>query len=184
MLLMIETCKVFKSQVFVSSQSLTRLYALDWIFNRVNPLNPGARPSVVSWSLTCVDDFGVGVVNDGIDYAIQQVSHHDHQSNFRVANPTLPIQLINAGIHVVVAAGNGNEDAGGTTPAHLPGAITVGACTIKNRRAYFSNYGAVVDVFAPGLCITSARAGTANEVSFTFSAHGSTLQHSFLDCHL
>ena len=79
---MIKTCKVFKSQVFVSSQSLTRLYALDLIFNWVNPLTPGAHLSVVSWSLTCVDDFGVGVVNVGIDNAIQQVSHHDHQFNF------------------------------------------------------------------------------------------------------
>ena len=43
---------------------------------------------------------------------------------------------------------------------------------------------AVVNLFAPGLCITSARAGTANEVSFTFSAHCSTLQHFFLDYHL
>lgn len=60
------------------------------------------------------------------------------------------------GIHVIVAAGNSNEDAEQTSPAHVKDAITVGASTISDSRAFFSNYGSVVDIFAPGLNITSA----------------------------
>jgi len=48
------------------------------------------------------------------------------------------MQLINIGVHVVVAAGNGSEDAGRSFLACVSEAITVSACTIENRRADFS----------------------------------------------
>lgn len=41
------------------------------------------------------------------------------------------------------------------SPARAEKAITVGASTIFDERAYFSNYGKCVDVFAPGLNIES-----------------------------
>lgn len=41
------------------------------------------------------------------------------------------------------------------SPARAEKAITVGASTIFDERAYFSNYGECVDVFAPGLNIES-----------------------------
>ncbi|KAJ7205370.1 serine protease [Mycena rebaudengoi] len=70
--------------------------------------------------------------------------------------------LTASGVHVVVAAGNDNADAANTSPARAPSAITVGASTIDDARALFSNFGAVVDVFAPGLGITSAWTGPTN----------------------
>jgi len=94
---------------------------------------------------------------------IQQVSHCIFALPTQI---TLPIQLTNVGIHVVVAAGNQTLDAGDFSPARSPGAITVGACTIANRRADFFNYGAVVDLFAPGDCVTSVRTNTLDEVCF------------------
>lgn len=60
------------------------------------------------------------------------------------------------GVHVAVAAGNANEDAENTSPAREPSAVTVGASTIEDGRAYFSNYGSVVDIFAPGRFVISA----------------------------
>jgi cerevisin len=51
---------------------------------------------------------------------------------------------VNAGVHVVVAAGNDNQDANNQSPARSTYAITVGASTIGDNRAYFSNYGSVV----------------------------------------
>lgn len=63
---------------------------------------------------------------------------------------------INAGITMVVAAGNSNADACGESPARVAGAITVGASTIADQRASFSNRGACVDLFAPGAGIRSA----------------------------
>jgi cerevisin len=41
------------------------------------------------------------------------------------------------------------------SPARAEKAITVGASTIFDERAYFSNFGKCVDVFAPGLNIES-----------------------------
>jgi hypothetical protein len=62
----------------------------------------------------------------------------------------------------VVAAGNGTNndsvavDASNQSPARVSQAITVGATDSFDTRAAFSNFGSVVDVFAPGVGITSA----------------------------
>ena len=60
------------------------------------------------------------------------------------------------GVTVVVAAGNNNRDASDTSPASARGAIVVGASDITNSKAPDSNFGPLVDVFAPGVDITSA----------------------------
>lgn len=63
-------------------------------------------------------------------------------------------QAVNAavdeGLHFAVAAGNDNRDACNYSPAAAENAVTVGASTVGDERAYFSNYGKCVDVFAPG----------------------------------
>jgi subtilisin family serine protease len=61
-----------------------------------------------------------------------------------------------AGLTVVVAAGNSNDDAAYYSPASSPSAITVGAVEGTNTRTWFSNYGSFVDIFAPGDAIISA----------------------------
>ncbi|KAF4562502.1 subtilisin-like serine protease [Pleurotus pulmonarius] len=66
--------------------------------------------------------------------------------------------VTSAGIHV--AAGNSNTDAGNTSPARVPSVITVGAITIADARSSASNYGSVVDVYAPGQNIISAWIGS------------------------
>ncbi|KAG6850935.1 hypothetical protein H0H87_001617, partial [Tephrocybe sp. NHM501043] len=65
------------------------------------------------------------------------------------------LSLTNAGIHTVVSAGNKNTHAGNQSPARAPTAITVGATTIADERWPNSNYGKVVDIFAPGGNIVS-----------------------------
>jgi len=60
------------------------------------------------------------------------------------------------GIVMAVAAGNENADACGVSPASEPTAITVGATEANDARAYYSNYGSCVDIFAPGSAIVSA----------------------------
>lgn len=67
---------------------------------------------------------------------------------------------VEAGIHFAVAAGNENQDACNTSPASADKAITVGASTLSDDRAYFSNWGKCVDVFAPGLNILSTYIGS------------------------
>jgi subtilisin family serine protease len=66
-------------------------------------------------------------------------------------------QLTDAGVHVVVAAGNESQDACNTSPASEPSAITVGATEKKNDDITdFSNFGKCVDIFAPGRDIQGA----------------------------
>lgn len=83
-----------------------------------------------------------------------------------VANMSLggpPSQAVNdavnasiaAGVTYVVAAGNENADACGSTPASVLSAITVGSTTNSDARSSFSNFGTCVDIFAPGSDIKS-----------------------------
>ena len=62
----------------------------------------------------------------------------------------------NAGVVMVVAAGNSNANACNYSPAREPSAITVGATTSSDARASYSNFGSCLDIFAPGSSITSA----------------------------
>ncbi|MBT6843387.1 MAG: S8 family serine peptidase, partial [Candidatus Melainabacteria bacterium] len=65
---------------------------------------------------------------------------------------------VEAGITVVVSAGNGNRDANTQIPAAIPEMITVGASTEHETRASFSNFGTSVDIAAPGGADNPARA--------------------------
>ncbi|PCG85623.1 serine protease [Streptomyces sp. WZ.A104] len=63
---------------------------------------------------------------------------------------------IDSGITYAVAAGNESTNASTKSPARVAEAITVGSTTSSDSRSSFSNYGSVVDLFAPGSSITSA----------------------------
>ncbi|MCH6162609.1 S8 family peptidase [Streptomyces marispadix] len=68
---------------------------------------------------------------------------------------------ISSGVSYAIAAGNGNilglpENACTVSPARVPEAMTVGATDSSDTRASFSNYGSCVDLFAPGVDVTSA----------------------------
>ncbi|MDX2917471.1 MULTISPECIES: S8 family peptidase [Streptomyces] len=64
-------------------------------------------------------------------------------------------KAIAAGITFGVAAGNESSDAGQGSPARVPEAITVASSTEADEQSDFSNYGSVVDIYAPGSDITS-----------------------------
>ncbi|MGW2271029.1 S8 family serine peptidase [Streptomyces yangpuensis] len=54
------------------------------------------------------------------------------------------------GTTVVVAAGNSNADAAGFSPASCNNVINVAASNRAGDRSYYSNYGAIIDIAAPG----------------------------------
>jgi serine protease len=54
------------------------------------------------------------------------------------------------GATVVVSAGNSGADASNYSPASCPGAVTVASTGIYSKRAFYSNYGAPVEIAAPG----------------------------------
>ncbi|KAK5170309.1 proteinase B [Saxophila tyrrhenica] len=72
---------------------------------------------------------------------------------------------VEAGIHFAVAAGNDNADSCNYSPAAAEQAVTVGASTLWDERAYFSNFGKCNDIFAPGLNILSTWKGSKYAVN-------------------
>ncbi|MFC8436364.1 S8 family peptidase [Streptomyces sp. NPDC057253] len=84
---------------------------------------------------------------------------------------------IASGVTYAVAAGNDGLPAGLYSPAGVPQAITVGATDAKDRRAGFSNYGSAVDLFAPGVSITSAGI-TSDTARATYSGTSMAAPHA------
>ncbi|GAX29196.1 hypothetical protein FisN_28Lh025 [Fistulifera solaris] len=104
-------------------------------------------------------------IRAGFDYIIAE----------KRANPTIPMvinlslgtvgvkpeyevainEAVAANIVVVVAAGNNASDSCQNSPSYVKNAITVGATDELDLRANFSNYGACVDLYAPGVSIVS-----------------------------
>jgi subtilisin family serine protease len=75
------------------------------------------------------------------------------------SNATVETAVANSiadGVTYALAAGNSNSDACNFTPARVPQAITLGASDSADVRASFSNWGTCLDLFAPGVSITSA----------------------------
>jgi cerevisin len=80
---------------------------------------------------------------------------------------------VDAGLHFAVAAGNDNADSCNYSPAGAEKAVTVGASTLADERAYFSNFGKCNDIFAPGLNVLSTWIGSkyaTNTISGTSMA--------------
>ena len=84
---------------------------------------------------------------------------------------------------VVVAAGNNNTDASTFSPANCNGVISVAATGRNGSKAYNSNYGATVDVAAPGGSMLSAQTdgivstlntGTKQAVADTYAFYQGT----------
>lgn len=71
--------------------------------------------------------------------------------------------LVDAGLFLAVAAGNEAANAQGSSPASEPSVCTVGATDAEDNIADFSNFGKVVDVFAPGVDIISTIPGGKTE---------------------
>ncbi|UFR07584.1 S8 family peptidase [Streptomyces sp. Go40/10] len=64
-------------------------------------------------------------------------------------------KAIASGVTFAVAAGNESADAGQGSPARVPEAITVASSTKDDAQSDFSDFGKVVDLYAPGSDITS-----------------------------
>lgn len=71
-----------------------------------------------------------------------------------------------AGVVPVVAAGNESQDTENTSPGSAEAAITVGAIDqTTDEIANFSNFGQLVDVFAPGVKVTSVGIKNDNDTN-------------------
>jgi subtilisin family serine protease len=135
----------------------------------------GVAPEVELVPVRVLDCDGAGYTSDVIA-GLNWVAAHHAANALAVANMSLgggysravnaAVQgVIDDGVIVVVAAGNSGADACGASPASAPAALTVGASDQNDRRASFSNYGACVDLFAPGVAIVSADAASSTALA-------------------
>ncbi|HEY0639187.1 MAG TPA: S8 family peptidase [Pseudonocardiaceae bacterium] len=69
---------------------------------------------------------------------------------------TAVANLSRSGVFIAVSAGNSAADACNQSPASEPTAVTVAASAIDDSSASFTNFGRCVDLYAPGVNITSA----------------------------
>lgn len=72
---------------------------------------------------------------------------------------------------LVIAAGNSNTNASNATPANCAGVIAVAAVNRSGGRAFYSNFGAIVDVAAPG---GDTRVSAANGILSTLNSGTTT----------
>ncbi len=128
--------------------------------------NYGVAKSVTLVPVRVIDCDGSGTVSSvvaGLDWILmnRQKSGSPGVVNMSLTGPPSSALdqevkvLLSSGITCVVAAGNSSLDACNFSPARVPGALTVGATTITDERASFSNYGSCIALFAPGVNILS-----------------------------
>ena len=84
---------------------------------------------------------------------------------------------LSAGITFVVAAGNNSADACNFAPGSLTAALIVGNSDSQDRREYSSNFGACLDLWAPGTWIRTAQHYGDNEYRY---ATGTSLSSPFV----
>ncbi|MCZ4611708.1 S8 family peptidase [Streptomyces sp. Lzd4kr] len=83
---------------------------------------------------------------------------------------------IASGVTYAVAAGNSSANASSYSPARVATAITVGATTSSDARAGYSNYGSVLDIFAPGSSIIAGY-NTSDTATATLSGTSMATPH-------
>lgn len=101
------------------------------------------KPAVANLSGAATDANGRGTTAPALDNAVRN--------------------LIARGVTFVAAAANDGQDAGNVSPARVGEGITVGSVDSAGVKAQTSNFGAVVDLFAPGVNIVSAGIGSDSE---------------------
>ena len=157
----------------------------------------GVAPGARLWSVRVLGNDGSGTLSglvSGIDWVTA------HADTIDVANISITCDCIStaidtalsranaAGVTIAVAAGNSSTDAGNFSISNSPAVLTVSALTdyngvsgggapatcrpgVDDQLADYSNFGAVVDLAAPGTCITSTWLGGGyNTISGTSMA--------------
>ncbi len=139
----------------------------------------GVAKQVGLVAVRVLDCDGEGKVSDaiaGVDWVT------GNRSGPSVANMSLgadPSDLLDqavrnsiaSGVTYVISAGNYGDDACNYSPARVGEALTVGATNSSDNRAFFSNVGSCIDLFAPGVAITSAwLSGGTNTIDGTSMA--------------
>ncbi|PHH77872.1 hypothetical protein CDD82_3316 [Ophiocordyceps australis] len=144
----------------------------------------GVAKKTQLYGVKVLDDSGSGSYSGiiaGMDYVVNDAKARNCPKG-SVANMSLgggksqsvnnaAAAVVRSGVFLAVAAGNDNADAANYSPASEPSVCTVGATTSSDQRASFSNFGRVLDIFAPGKDVLSTWiGGGTNTISGTSMA--------------
>jgi subtilisin family serine protease len=139
----------------------------------------GVAKGVSLVGVRVLDDSGSGTTEQvvaGIDWVAQNhsgpsVANMSLGGGVDEALDTAVRGAISSGVTFAIAAGNSSADAADFSPARVQEAITVAASDDADGQAYFSNFGSLVDLYAPGVDITSSwNDGATNTISGTSMA--------------
>lgn len=119
------------------------------------------------WSVRVLNCSGsgtwAGIINAvnwvAANYQAPAVANFSLGGGYSAAVNTAIDNLANAGVFVVAAAGNSSANACNSSPASASRAYTVAASDINDGSAWFTNHGSCVDIYAPGVDITSTVPG-------------------------
>ena len=145
----------------------------------------GVAKGVHLIAVRVLDNSGSGTyaqVIAGVDWVTADHTTHPAVANMSLGGPVdaaLDQAVRNSiahGITYCIAAGNSSADASTQSPADVAEAITVGATDITDAFAYFSNYGSLVAILAPGVDITSSW-NTSNTATNTISGTSMATPH-------
>ncbi|KAI0597288.1 peptidase S8/S53 domain-containing protein [Biscogniauxia sp. FL1348] len=117
----------------------------------------------------------MSTILDGYNWAVNDIISKNRESrsaiNLSLGGPASSTwtravdAAYNSGVISVAAAGNGDQfgnplPVSSQSPASAPNALTVGAIDSRWRPASFTNYGAGVDIMAPGVDVLSSYIGS------------------------
>ena len=133
----------------------------------------GVAKQAQIWIARVLDANGSGSDSDvirGIEWVAQQkqTKGGDWIINMSLGGSDSPAlnratcDAITAGVVVAAAAGNESADADTSSPGRVKQTLCVGAAEIflsSDRQATFSNYGPLLDLYAPGVNVLSAKPG-------------------------
>ena len=89
------------------------------------------------------------------NHTIPAVANMSLGGGFSSALNSAVTNMANSGVFTAVAAGNSNTNACNYSPASASGTLTVAASDTTDTRASFSNFGSCVELYAPGVSVTS-----------------------------
>lgn len=135
--------------------------------------------------LNCQGGGTLSDVIEGMDWVVQQHLNNPGQKTvvnmsigggYHTGLNSVARNMFNMGIFVVAAAGNSNGNACHVSPASATGVFTVAATDRSDKRAWYSNSGTCVDIFAPGNDILGANA-YCDTCTFTISGTSMASPH-------
>src|SRR5690606_19257439 len=131
----------------------------------------GVAKQVELVGVKVLNDQGSGTTEqiiDGIDWVAENASGPSvaNMSLGGSKDPALDeaaTSLVESGVFLAVAAGNEAQDAANVSPASAEGVFTTAASDSDDSSASFTNYGSVVEGYAPGVDIVSTVPGGGTE---------------------